>query len=242
MAAPTDDTRTSYPYMSANQYWGLRNRFKRTVPGTVTLDWVIGALDTTRNGAGNVLPQLRLLGLTDADNKPTDLVHDFKDDDTYPSAAQRILEAAYPTALRDAHDDPTADPAKVAGWFSRNARTGERAALNQAKLYLLILGATLPDPEEVAPKPKPVRSAQRKTGSQSVASKKGEEQTVVPPPAPVDHSSDTQGTGTGTGTGTGGRGRPNLHVDLQIHISADAADAQIEAIFASMAKHLYGKE
>ena len=34
--------------------------------------------------------------------------------------------------------------------------------------------------------------------------------------------------------------RPNLHIDLQIHISPDSTPEQIEAIFASMAKHLYG--
>ena len=33
---------------------------------------------------------------------------------------------------------------------------------------------------------------------------------------------------------------PNLHIDLQIHISPESTPEQIEAIFASMAKHLYG--
>ena len=34
--------------------------------------------------------------------------------------------------------------------------------------------------------------------------------------------------------------RPNLHIDLQIHISPDSTPDQIDTIFASMAKHLYG--
>ena len=34
---------------------------------------------------------------------------------------------------------------------------------------------------------------------------------------------------------------PALHIDVQVHISADASEAQIEAIFESMAKHLYGR-
>jgi hypothetical protein len=33
--------------------------------------------------------------------------------------------------------------------------------------------------------------------------------------------------------------RPDIHLDFQIHIAADARPDQIEAIFASMAKHLY---
>lgn len=35
---------------------------------------------------------------------------------------------------------------------------------------------------------------------------------------------------------------PSVHIDIQIHIAADAKPAQIDQIFASMAKHLYGKE
>lgn len=34
---------------------------------------------------------------------------------------------------------------------------------------------------------------------------------------------------------------PALHIDIQVHISADASEAQIDTIFESMAKHLYGK-
>lgn len=34
---------------------------------------------------------------------------------------------------------------------------------------------------------------------------------------------------------------PSLHIDIQIHISADAKSEQIEKIFESMAKHLYGR-
>ena len=34
---------------------------------------------------------------------------------------------------------------------------------------------------------------------------------------------------------------PALHIDIQVHISADASETQIDKIFESMAKHLYGK-
>ena len=34
---------------------------------------------------------------------------------------------------------------------------------------------------------------------------------------------------------------PSVHIDLQIHISPDASPEQIDSIFASMAKHLYGR-
>ena len=34
---------------------------------------------------------------------------------------------------------------------------------------------------------------------------------------------------------------PTLHIDIQVHIAADAPESQIDQIFESMAKHLYGK-
>lgn len=33
---------------------------------------------------------------------------------------------------------------------------------------------------------------------------------------------------------------PSLHIDIQVHISPEASPDQIEHVFASMAKHLYG--
>ncbi|WP_421910381.1 DUF5343 domain-containing protein [Marinobacter sp.] len=36
--------------------------------------------------------------------------------------------------------------------------------------------------------------------------------------------------------------RPSLHIDIQIHISPEASTEQIEKIFESMGKHLYGKD
>lgn len=38
----------------------------------------------------------------------------------------------------------------------------------------------------------------------------------------------------------GGASGPSLHIDLQIHVSPEASAEQIDQIFKSMAKHLYG--
>jgi hypothetical protein len=38
----------------------------------------------------------------------------------------------------------------------------------------------------------------------------------------------------------GGAGSPSVHIDIQIHIAPEASTDQIEQIFKSMAKHLYG--
>jgi len=41
---------------------------------------------------------------------------------------------------------------------------------------------------------------------------------------------------------TTGRQSPDVHIDIQIHIPATASGEQIDQIFASMAKHLYGRD
>jgi hypothetical protein len=53
---------------------------------------------------------------------------------------------------------------------------------------------------------------------------------VHPPQIPGAHQS------------TGMTGGPGLHIDIQIHISPESTTEQIEKIFESMAKHLYGRK
>lgn len=36
-------------------------------------------------------------------------------------------------------------------------------------------------------------------------------------------------------------GRPEVHIDIQIHISPESSNDQIDKIFESMSKHLYGR-
>ena len=38
------------------------------------------------------------------------------------------------------------------------------------------------------------------------------------------------------------QGSPALHIDIQIHISPESTTQQIDQIFESMAKHLYGRK
>jgi hypothetical protein len=40
---------------------------------------------------------------------------------------------------------------------------------------------------------------------------------------------------------SGGSNTPSVHIDIQVHIAPESSPEQIEQIFKSMAKHLYGK-
>ncbi len=225
--------RTSYPYMSKNQWFGVRNRLKQSPPRAIDIDWVIAALDATHRTAQNVLPQLKTLGLIDSDGRTTELVHDLRDDESYAAACASIVDSIYPESLRSAHDDPAADPARVASWFSRNARVGDAAAKQQATLYLTLLGATLPSPDDAKPSPRTRKTttAKPKSAPASAAASTG---AAVTDAVGRQHSEGSTPKQQPSGT-------PTIHVDLQIHISADTSDSQIDSIFQSMAKHLYGR-
>jgi hypothetical protein len=54
----------------------------------------------------------------------------------------------------------------------------------------------------------------------------------VPPAAATSQTSPSPHT----------QGSPTLHIDIQIHISPEATTQQIDKIFESMAKHLYGRK
>ena len=57
----------------------------------------------------------------------------------------------------------------------------------------------------------------------------------------VDNRPGITPTSSGTASQSGTNG-PALHLDVQVHIDASASPEQIEHIFASMARHLYGRE
>lgn len=230
MSDGATEARPAYPYLTTGQWFAVRAKMKQSLPRTVDIDWLMATLGTSEKGARNLLPQLKATGLVGADGTPTAVARDFRDDDEYATACRTVLEAVYPETLRNAYDDPEADPTAVANWFMRNAGTGAASAKMQARLYLALLGGKLPSGEAAAKAPRRKPTATPKVAPASPP-KEGREE-VAP------ENDATPKTRTQTHSQQG----PNLHIDLQIHIAADAGDAQIESIFASMAKHLYGRE
>ncbi|PZQ87831.1 MAG: hypothetical protein DI534_13730 [Leifsonia xyli] len=239
MAEDAPDAKVSFPYMTAAQWFGIRAKLRQSVPKAIDIDWIMSALGTSEKGAKNIMPQLRAVGLLTAEGAPSELALDLRDDATYSEAAGRVLESLYPDSLRSAYSDPAEDPSRVASWFMRNAKTGQAAASMQAKLYLTLLKGELPSPDDAKATPtatrKPKASAPNNGGAKAAAAAAAGKKDEVKEQPPAGGGSE----------GSGGSGRssdgPTLHIDLQIHISADAGRDQIDAMFESMAKHLYGR-
>jgi hypothetical protein len=231
MSETTSETRVSYPYMSAAQWSAVRTKLRQSVPKAIDVDWLMAALGVSNKGAQNTLPQLRAIGLIDDSGSPSDVALDIRDDETYATATATILNDLYPQSLRDAYNDPEAEPSDVARWFMRNARTGEATAKMQARLYLMLLSGKPPETTESRANGTSKRRAPSPT--------KPDTQALKPPATKTDKgSADSAGVPSLSQLAGG----PSLHIDLQIHIGADASDSQIEAVFKSMAKHLYGKD
>lgn len=230
MAADEGRSR-SFPMLSARPWFQIRARFARSLPAQVTPQYVETILGISPKSAGNVTPALRTLGLIDADGRPTPLANEWRTDEGYASACEKILTDVYPPALRDAV--PPDDPDKVAAerWFVRERGVGESAASKMASLYVLIAKRDLSGAErQRRPRGESAeRTRQRNGGSQQRSrvpqtDRREQQQQQQQQPPPEDKRKSVS---------------PSLHIDVQVHIPSDATPEQIDAIFASMAKHLY---
>jgi hypothetical protein len=234
MATVAEET-TNYPSLPARHWWTLRERFKRSLPGNVTPTYLETALNVDAKTARGLVAQLRYLGLVDTEGRPTDTAEDWRHDDTYAKACEEIKSRVYPDELHHAVPDATADRAAVERWFARKKKVGANRALKLAITYQLVSEADLtkaPDaPGSVAkkngehPSARAEKPARRRAGAPAEQAPTSLLQSAAEAPKPP--QSDDYG--------------PSLHIDVQIHIAADASAAQIDQIFASMAKHLYSR-
>lgn len=217
----------TYPMISEKNWWDLRNQFKKTIPAYVNTSYVKSLLgfnsdDSARN---NIILPLKQVGLIDDDGKPTVLATDWRSDDKYSSACQTMLDSLYPRELTDLFPNDEVDIAKLKSWFMDTATIGQSAAGKVANTFMLIRSAKIRQPSEKAPtSPKKVAKP---------AKEKQSKETVQTTPVIADASSvNNESMYT----------IPPVHIDVQVHISPDASADQIDKIFESMSKHLYGRK
>jgi hypothetical protein len=122
--------------------------------------------------------------------------------------------------------------------FDRNAAkslflgkgVGESAASNMTALFVLLKSGEVKEKKD-----RNQTVAKKTTQNPKATSGKSSSQTAKQQDVPQ-QSVGEQSVATNPATSN----RPNLHIDLQIHISPESTPEQIDSIFASMAKHLYG--
>lgn len=57
MADTNGDAKVTYPYLSSNQWYAVRNKMRQSPPKAIDIDWLISKLDTTQKTAQNLLPR-----------------------------------------------------------------------------------------------------------------------------------------------------------------------------------------
>lgn len=224
----------TYPKISRKLWWAMRERFKKSLPGTVTPTLVTSVVSMADASArSNVISPMRDLGLLDADNKPSKLANRWRHDDEYEAVCHEIRTNTYPNELIEAF--PDADPTKKAqiqNWFMKVGHVGESAARMYADTYILVSQA---DPKGQEEKPTASSSARATKAAAKPEPKGTAKAAAVLAPAPDQHQERPAAAES-----TSHRRLPAIHIDVQVHISPDTSPEQIDRIFESMAKHLGG--
>jgi len=92
---------TSYPMFSEKSWWIVRDKFKASIPASVTTNYVktLLTLGSDASANNNVILPMKRLGLIDEENKPTALANDWRLDDKYQTVCKTIVKNIYPTEL-----------------------------------------------------------------------------------------------------------------------------------------------
>jgi len=213
--------KSSFPMLPVKHWWALRERFKGSIPGVVSPTYIATVLNMKEESArANVILPLRMLGLIDEEDRTNqDLAVAWRDDERYKEACQEMVQRVYPTELIEAVPNPASNRDAVERWFASYTGSGKAAVKRMAALYSVLVQADL----SATPQRTSSASSTYKPKHTPIRHKKKVKE--VSSPQDIDHAVEL----------------PGIAINLQIHISSDATPDQIDAIFESMAKHIYKK-
>lgn len=226
----------TFPNIPVSHWTSLRGQFKKSIPGTISHNYLASVLGITETSArANIMPSLRQIGFVDNEGKTNqDLLKQFRDDTSYPKFCETIMKKMYPQELLDAFPDKNSDRNRIKSWFMNHIGVGEAAANRMVALFVLLLEA---DPnagvgnngksKETKNKPKSKsKPAPIKVPTKPVLSDNVNHQEQEKPLANNSQSFKHNSS-------------PDLNINIQIHISSDASPDQIKSIFENMAKYIY---
>jgi len=221
------ETSKSFPNIPVIHWLSLRGQFKRTIPGTITSNYLASVLKMSElNAKANIIPSLRQIGLIDSEGKTNqELAKQLRDDALYPKLCNSILVKIYPQELRDAFPDKDSDKDQIKTWFMNNSGIGNSAAGRISAFYMAILEADLTPPKSGVVKKTQeakIKPARQKPQVKSAPKSDNDSSPEVPN---INQNQKSKG--------------PDLNINIQIHISSDASSDQIKSIFENMAKYIY---
>lgn len=222
-----------YPMISEKSWWLLRNQFKKTIPSIVNVSYLKSLLSLNSDqSARNILAPLKQMGLIDNDGKPLQKAIDWRSDAKYPEVCASIISELYPTELNDLFPDSEIDPLTAKSWFMDTCAIGDNAAQKIMSTYALLKNGQVKSDIDFS---KTTQTTKIPTKPKQSKTQNGNKKNDDLPPLNIPNSNANVNTSYVPSS------NPTLHIDLQIHISPDASPDQIDSIFKSMSKHLYGK-
>lgn len=212
-----------FPLIPVKHWWALRKRFQQSIPGVVTDNYLATVLSMQAVSArANVLPSLKRMRIIDDEGRPTDLAKKWRDDSQYAQVCKAIRQEVYPQELSDAVPNAVTDRDSVETWFANHTGAGRVAVQRMAACYVVLCEGDPAKAPELGPRQR-VSAEKRTTPPKRYAETRRLPERI--------HQRDE----------IKHNGWPELCINLQVHISADASGDQIDQIFASMAKHIYGR-
>lgn len=202
-------------YASANvasQIAPLLQKIQETgQPGKVETDW-LARIGFTKSTDRSLIGVLKHIGFIDSSGVPSQRWQSYRN----KQAARRVLAEAihdgYPDLFETYSDAYQRSEEDLKSFFASNTEVGGESLWRIFRTFQTL--CSLADFSDEA--------------------KRAAEEDPPQPETPTQAApSETEGRMS--------RSQPTLHIDLQIHISPEASTEQIDQIFASMAKHLYGK-
>lgn len=101
------DEKKTFPMLPVGAWWELRKKFKQSIPGIVTDNYLATVLEMKIDSArNNVLGPLKQLGIIDEEGRTQDRARQWRDDAVYPQVCKEILKEVYPSDLLDAVPNP----------------------------------------------------------------------------------------------------------------------------------------
>ena len=98
----------SFPMLPVGHWWTLRDKFKQSIPGVVTDNYLATALNIKpRLAHANVFLYLKDMGLIDDDGKTPELAKAWRDDEQYTEVCKEMLKKLYPDELISAVPNPS---------------------------------------------------------------------------------------------------------------------------------------
>jgi hypothetical protein len=185
------------------------------IPDKATYNWLetLGYKSTNDRGMVRVL---NFIGFIDSNGKPTDYWQQYRGP-KHRSVLATATKEGYSELYSIYPEAHNLSETELDHFFSMQSTAGKQVISRLVRTFITL--CELADFSSTQPQSGPVEASSPPIAAPSPS---------IPAPLPVATNSVSQLT-------------PSLHIDVQIHISADASPEQIDQIFASMAKHLYNQ-